>query len=93
MKVLEMVDITNVEIIAERTVRLWFSDGSMRVVDLLPYLWGPALGELATNNDLFSKIAVDPEIGTISWPNGSDLDPDILHGDHEPASLSGTAIG
>jgi len=81
-----MVDITNVEVIAGRTVRLWFSDGSTGVVDLLPYLWGPAFGELATNDVLFRKVAVDPEVGTIGWPNGADLDPDVLHGDHEPAS-------
>ena len=24
--------------------------------------------------------------GTICWPNGVDLDPDVLHGDFEPAS-------
>jgi len=24
--------------------------------------------------------------GTIAWPNGVDFDPDVLHGDHEPAS-------
>jgi hypothetical protein len=29
---------------------------------------------------------VDPVAGTIAWPNGVDLDPDVLHGDHEPAS-------
>ncbi len=86
MKGCTLVDITNVEIIPDRTVRLRFSDGSVRVVDLLPHLWGSAFGELATNDGLFREIAVDPELGTISWPNGADPDPDVLHGDHEPAS-------
>jgi hypothetical protein len=27
-----------------------------------------------------------PELGTVVWPNGYDLDPDVLHGDFEPAS-------
>ncbi len=85
MKGRGVVNITDIEIVAERTVRLWFSDGSNRAVDLMPYLWGPALGELATNDALFHKVEVDPEIGTISWPNGADLDPDVLHGDYEPA--------
>jgi hypothetical protein len=28
----------------------------------------------------FSQVRVDPELGTVSWPNGADLDPDVLYG-------------
>ncbi|MFQ5932661.1 MAG: DUF2442 domain-containing protein [Nitrospiraceae bacterium] len=83
-----MVEITAVEVIEDRTVRLWFSDESERVVDLSPFLWGPAFEEIATNDALFDQVRVDPEIGTITWPNGADLDPDVLHGDYEPAYRS-----
>jgi hypothetical protein len=31
-------------------------------------------------------ISVDSPTGTICWPNGVDLDPDVLHGDADPAS-------
>ncbi len=31
----------------------------------------------------FRKVRVDPELGTVVWPNGYDLDPDVLHGDYE----------
>jgi hypothetical protein len=31
-------------------------------------------------------VAGDPVAGTVAWPNGVDLDPDVLHGDHAPAS-------
>ena len=37
-----MAIITSVEVIGGRTVRLGFADGSVRVVDLAPFLWGPA---------------------------------------------------
>lgn len=80
-----MVDITEVEVVERRSVRLWFSDGSERVVDLTPLLWGPAFEEIANNDSVFCEVRVDPEIGTITWPNGADLDPDMLHGDYEPA--------
>ena len=30
----------------------------------------------------FRQVHVDPELGTVVWPNGYDLDPDVLHGDH-----------
>lgn len=80
-----MVDVTKVEVVGERTVRLMFSDGSERVVDLTPLLWGPVFEEIAKDDGLFAEVRVDPGIGTITWPNGADLDPDVLHGDHEPA--------
>jgi hypothetical protein len=80
-----VVDVTQVEVVEERIVRLTFSDGSERVVDLMPLLWGPVFEEIARDDDLFAQVRVDPDIGTIAWPNGADLDPDVLHGDYEPA--------
>lgn len=80
-----MAIITSVEIPHDRTVRLRFADGSVRVVDLTPFLWGPVLSCLATDDALFTAVTVDPVAGTIVWPNGADLDPDVLHGDREPA--------
>lgn len=66
-------------------LRLGFSDGSSRDVDLESELWGPVFEPLKKDPDLFRQVRVDPELGTIVWPNGADLDPDVLHGDHEPA--------
>ena len=87
-----MAIITSVEILYGRTVRLGFADGSMRVVDLAPFLWGPALGRQATDDDLFRAVRVDPVAGTIVWPNGADLDPDVLHGDFAPSLPSGSTV-
>jgi hypothetical protein len=27
-------------------------------------------------HSVFSQVQVDPALGTVSWPNGADLDPD-----------------
>jgi len=81
-----VVDITHIEVLHDRVVRLLFSDGSERTVDLAPLLWGPVFEEIANNDEVFAQVKVDPEIGTIVWPNGADLDPDVLHGDHEPVN-------
>ncbi|CAN5710874.1 MAG: DUF2442 domain-containing protein [Acidimicrobiia bacterium] len=83
-----MVDVTAVEIVKDRIARLWFSDGSERVVDLTPFLWGPAFEAIAADDEVFRSVVVDPETGTLSWPNGADLDPDVLHGDFEPSNPS-----
>jgi hypothetical protein len=28
----------------------------------------------------FAQLRVDPELGTVAWPNGADLDPGVLYG-------------
>ena len=67
-------------------VRLTFSDGSERVVDLAPYLRGPIFEPLVADPLLFRAVQVDPELGTIVWPNGADIDPDVLYHRRTPAA-------
>jgi hypothetical protein len=45
-------------------------------------------GVLATIDDdvVFAGASLETVAGTVCWPNGIDLDPDVLHGDHAPAS-------
>ena len=83
-----MTHITDVRVIRDRTVELTFADGSVRLVDLTSFLWGPVFEAIAADDELFAQVAVDTELGTIGWPNGADLDPDVLHGDYEPAQTS-----
>jgi hypothetical protein len=64
-------------------LRLTFMDGLIREVDLSGDLWGPMVQPLQ-DPDYFRQVHVDPELGTVVWPNGYDLDPDVLHGDHKP---------
>lgn len=64
---------------------LTFADGTERLVDLEGELWGPVFEPLRRDPELFRQVHVDEELGTIVWPNGADMDPDVLHGDFEPA--------
>jgi hypothetical protein len=46
---------------------------------------------LRPNPDLFRQVRVDHELGTIVWPNGADMDPDVLRGDFEAAGSTAPA--
>jgi Protein of unknown function (DUF2442) len=75
--------ITSVEPLDGFLVRVGFDDGTTREVDLESELWGPVFEPLR-DAQLFREVRVDNELGTIVWPNGADIDPDVLHGDHAP---------
>jgi hypothetical protein len=86
------VRIVDVESLHDYTLRLGFSDGTTREIDLESELWGPMFEPLRDLNE-FRKVAVDRELGTIVWPNGADLDPDVLHGDYAPVEPPAPAAG
>jgi hypothetical protein len=78
-----MFAVTAVEPLEGHSLRLIFDDGSERVVELSDDLWGP-MGEPLRDPAVFRHVRVDPELRTIVWPNGFDLDPDVLHGRSSP---------
>src|SRR5262249_54572729 len=81
----EVVAVSEVEALAGYRLRLRFEDGAERTVDLSDMLWG-AMGEPLRDPEYFGQVRVDPELRTVVWPNGLDLDPEVLHGDYEPAA-------
>jgi hypothetical protein len=80
-----MREVVEVKVIEAFTVRLVFDDGSARTIDLEQLLRGPMFAPLKADPALFAQVAVDPELGTIVWPNGADMNADVLHGDEMPA--------
>ena len=74
--------ITAVTVTGPFRVHLRFADGSEGVVDLASRIQGRG-GVFAALQDpsYFARVAVDAEAGTIVWPNGVDLDPDVLYED------------
>ena len=58
---------------------LRFEDGVEGEVDLQALIrFEGIFAPLQTRNE-FEKVSVDPDLGTICWPNGADLDPDVLY--------------
>ena len=62
----------------ESRLRLRFDDGTAGVIDLESRLWGPMFESLR-DPDVFARVRVDPEAGTVVWPNGADLSPEMLY--------------
>jgi hypothetical protein len=80
-------DVTEVECPADYRLRLRFEDGVEGIVDVTEL--GAFTGVFAPLKDktYFAQVRVDADIGTICWPNGADLDPDVLY-----ATVTGEAI-
>jgi Protein of unknown function (DUF2442) len=72
--------ITQVDVPAPGHLTLTFTDGSRGTIDLGPWVRGKR-GVFAALQDsaFFAQVRVDPEAGTVVWPNGADLDPDVLY--------------
>jgi hypothetical protein len=77
--------IKSVHTLHEYHVRLTFTNGEEKVVDLLPLLHGPVFDKVRQDLTYFGTLHVDEESGTICWDNGADIDPDVLYGSHQPA--------
>jgi len=73
-----MNDVVEVRYVCDYTVWLRFQDGTCGEVDLRPSLRGPVFEPLQ-DPEYFKRVSVDPEIGTIVWPNGADIAPETLY--------------
>lgn len=74
----QLVDITGVEVIGEYQLRLTFQDGTVGDVDFGERDWRGVLEPLG-DPAYFALVAVDPDGGTIAWPNGVDMAPEPLY--------------
>lgn len=65
---------------------LEFESGEYRVIDLRPFLEGPVFEPLK-DPSFFRQVKADPDAGTVVWPNGADLCPDVLYAKSVPLKL------
>lgn len=69
---------------ADRFARCANCPSSSRDVNVQEFLQGPVFEPLLTDPELFRRVEVDHELGTIVWPTGADMDPVVLHGSAQP---------
>jgi hypothetical protein len=65
-----------------------FDNGTQREIDLEPYLHGPVFEAIRSEPAVFRSMTVAG--GTIAWPNGADIDPDVLYYGLKPAWMEET---
>lgn len=70
--------VTGVAVVGNHVLRLLFSDGTVGDVDFSGERWPGVLAPLR-DPAYFARVSVDPEAGTIAWPNGLDLAPEPLY--------------
>jgi hypothetical protein len=72
-------DIVAAKASGDYRLHLRFEDGVEGVVDLANLSFRGVFEPLR-DPAYFARVRVDPELGTVVWPNGADLDPDVLYG-------------
>lgn len=72
------MDVTDVEVIGKHRLRLTFEDGTVGDIDFSEREWRGVFEPLR-DPAYFARVTVDPEAGTITWPNGVDMAPEPLY--------------
>ena len=86
-----MVRVRKVQPLESFKVSLEFTDGTVKTVDLEPYLRGPIFEPIRRDQARFRSVRVDEELGTIIWDGGADIDPDVLRWDRVPVQPEGAS--
>lgn len=73
-----LIDVVEARHVRDFTVWLKFEDGREGEIDLSAELYGSVFEPLR-DVTYFQQVRVDPELGTIVWPNGADLAPEFLY--------------
>jgi len=80
-------DIVEVKPLGGHRLYLRFEDGVAGQVDFAQRLRFDGVFAPLRDPAVFAQVRIHTELGTIVWPNGADLDPDVLY-----AELSGIPI-
>lgn len=81
----KLVRIRTAKPLHNHIVQIEFTDGTVKDIDLAPFLRGPIFDDIRNRIQVFQSLKVDPRMGTIVWENGADIDPDVLYYGLEPA--------
>ena len=72
-------DIVEAVPLAKYLLKLRFEDGAEGVVDVSQCVTFTGVFAPLRERTEFAAVQVNPELGTVCWPCGADLDPDVLY--------------
>ncbi len=73
------IEIKKFKLLNDYNIEFTFDDGKQGVLNLKKFVGGKGVFKALENPEIFRLIKLDPELGTISWPNGADIAPDTLY--------------
>lgn len=79
-------DVIGVECLGGTRLRLTFEGDERREVDVSQLVSFDGVFEPLNDPSFFRQVTVNPDIGTIVWPNGADLCPDVLFDESKESS-------
>ena len=74
-----LIDVIDVQPLNPYKLKLRFEDGATGVIDLEKLIDFTGIFKPLRDDKFFAQATVDPDIGTILWPNGADINPDVLY--------------
>jgi hypothetical protein len=73
-----MIRVQAVQPLHGYTLRVEFTNGEQRDIDVTRYIdRGGVFERIHDDPDFFRQVRV--ELDTVAWPNGADIDPDVLY--------------
>ena len=72
-------DIVEARPLGQHRLLLRFEDGVEGEVDIASMIDFTGILAPLADPAYFAQVTTSPESGTITWPNGADLDPDVLY--------------
>jgi hypothetical protein len=79
--------VVGVAVLRDHVLRLLFDDGTVGDVDFSMEKW-TGVFEPLRDAEYFAQVRVDPEAGTIAWPDGLDMAPEPLYEQARAHSLT-----
>lgn len=75
-----LIDVKSVKVLTDRRLEVSFEDGLVAELNLddIVERYDGVFARLV-DPDFFRQVSVNAELGTIVWPNGADVCPDVLY--------------
>ena len=84
-----LIDVIAANPLSDRRLELTFEDGLHAVVEMDRIVKSyTGVFALLLDQSYFQQVRVDHELGTIVWPNGADVCPDVLYSEASGRPIS-----